>query len=702
MDFGFQVRMVIISLYTVFAAIVLYMAHWNKTRIKVGLLNLTIGVWLLGFDMLRIADSLPMVHLWSKVLFISAPLIILLAYSFSLDFLPTLNRLHKIQNVVFPLIYLLIILGFLFTESLLTGFNPQGSSLIEKAQPGAWFPLCLAFYLYVSAFYIYNLIKAYRLSNRRIQMQILYVATSTGICLLISIVCAGLLPVFGIEDFLWLSPYSSFLIALAMTYAIFKYRLLELDIFIQKLLAYLLVAFLVGIVNVTAIYLSIQLLGDQITFNHYLILMLTNVAIGLLIFADTPYFEKITRQLFFEEREKYYKALEHELKTCTVFINLSGLLGFIAKLLEEKMRITNVAIYLRDKNRDSNYCCGVKRGEREIECPAVISGEHVLVTYLVKNQDVLETGEFRHKYGHLYRNGKVLDREKYNLQEALDKEISAAIVLPIIQNEELNGLVVLGEKKSGFAYNTRDLQFLEKLGFDLSLTLENLKLKDRLVDKEKLALIGTIATSLAHEIHNPLTSVKSLVDMLPRKIGNKDYLDTFMSLVPKDIERVIGITKGLETFALPVPSMPTALVIKSVIEQALSLVQNQIHTSQVEIITEIEELPEIQADAKKITQLFVNIILNAIQASKAGQRILIEAKADDPSRIVVNVVDQGEGIKPEDIDKIFKPFYSTRIYGTGLGLPTCKMIVEDLQGEIKVDSSEGKGTNVTVILPVGR
>jgi signal transduction histidine kinase len=698
--------MVIILLYAVFAAIILYKAHWNQTRIKVGLLNLSIGIWLLGFDMLRISNSMLMVHIWSKVLFIVAPLIILLTYSFSLGFLTSLNRVQRIQNFLFPAIYLFIVSQFLFTENLLTGFNPHGLSLIEKARPGNWFPFCLIFYFYVTSFYVYNLIKAYRTSNQRVRMQIFYVAVSTGICLVISIVSAGVLPVFGIEKFIWVSPYSSFLIALAMTYAIYKYRLLELDVFIQKTLAYFFIALVVGALNVVIIYLSIQMLGMKITVNHYVLLILANVVIALFIFADTPQFEKFTREFFSKQKEEHYKTLERELTACTVYITLRDLLEFMAKLLEEKMQIVNVVVYLKDKIRDSNFRCAVKRGALEKDYPEIILNDNVLIAHLKRNPDVIEAGEFRHKYEHLYRNGKILDKEKSEIQTMMDKALFATVVLPIIQNDELGGIVVLGEKKSGFAYNIRDIQFLEKLTFDLSLTLENLKLKDQLVDKEKLALIGTIASSLAHEIHNPLASVKAFIAMLPPRAKSADFIEKFMEIVPRDIDRVISITKGLEAFALPTLSEPTLMEIDFCIEQALYLLQSQINTAQVKIVTEIDELPKITADSKKISQLFMNLILNACQASKPENKILIKATRAETmvnlDSIIVEIIDEGEGIKAEDMPNIFKPFYSTRIYGTGLGLPTCKRIVNENQGEIQLKSQEGKGTRVTVILPVNQ
>jgi hypothetical protein len=242
MEYGYQIRIVIVLLYAVFAAIILYLAHWNKTRIKVGLLTLSIGVWLLGFDMLRISTTMLSVQIWAKTLFIAAPFILMFFYFFSLDFLPRLNKLQKIQNYLFSAIYLVIVSQFIFTENLLTKFNPGGSSLIEKASPGRWFPLCLILYFYILANYISNLITAYRTSDQKHRTQISYVAFSTVVCLAVVIITAGVLPVFGIEKYIWLSPYSALFIALAMTYAVYKYRLLEFDLFMQKTLTYLFIA----------------------------------------------------------------------------------------------------------------------------------------------------------------------------------------------------------------------------------------------------------------------------------------------------------------------------------------------------------------------------------------------------------------------------------------------------------------------------
>jgi hypothetical protein len=334
---------------------------------------------------------------------------------------------------------------------------------------------------------------------------------------------------------------------------------------------------MVGVLNIFAMYLGLRTLGPNVTVNHYVLMILVNIVVALYIFTDVPRLEKIAGEYFSKQKEERYKVLERELKTCTVFISLTDLVEFVAKLLEEKMQIMAVAVYLKDKNRDSNYFRVVRRGAATNEHTEMLAKDNALITFLKKNPDYIETGEFRHKYEHLYRNGKILDHEKHEIQSILEKNLFAAMVLPVIQNDELGGFIVLGDKKSGFAYNTRDLQFLEKLIFDFGLTLENLKLKEHLVDKEKLIMIGTIAASLAHEIHNPLTSVKTLVELLPARTGHQDFIESFMTIVPRDIDRVIAITRGLEAFALPTPSMPTVVNVKFVIEEVLALLQNQIN-----------------------------------------------------------------------------------------------------------------------------
>ncbi|OGC96073.1 MAG: hypothetical protein A2W25_08550 [candidate division Zixibacteria bacterium RBG_16_53_22] len=224
----------------------------------------------------------------------------------------------------------------------------------------------------------------------------------------------------------------------------------------------------------------------------------------------------------------------------------------------------------------------------------------------------------------------------------------------------------------------------------------------RLAQAERLSLVGQMVTSIAHEIKNPLGSIKGAVQIL--KDGHTPEKDKteFASIIEKEVNRLDGVVQDYLSFARP--SLPTMVEVNlcEVFAAAFRQMKYQCEQNGVKMVLQSTEKPIINGDPHRLHQLFLNIILNSLQAMPDGGEIVIacEPASDNSGWLRVSVSDTGTGIPAENLKKIFDPFYSTKTHGTGLGLATAKTIVNEHGGRIAVKSLERKGTTFLIDFPV--
>jgi len=248
---------------------------------------------------------------------------------------------------------------------------------------------------------------------------------------------------------------------------------------------------------------------------------------------------------------------------------------------------------------------------------------------------------------------------------------------------------------------------------------ENQQLRENATDSEKMRTVATLASSIAHEIRNPLTSLKTFIEYFPKKKNDPAFIAKFESLAGREICRIEQILNELLAFAKPSPLTLTDTQINKVLQHALNLTSNQIKTNNITLKTEFaDNLPTIKADSNKLLQVFINLIMNAVDAMGSGGTLTVltlsspQSLSGDPlpkngfplkdcgnDRITITFTDTGSGIPKDQLTKIFDPFFSTKEKGTGLGLAIVKGIIEDHGGKIMTTSILEKGTTFTITLP---
>lgn len=232
---------------------------------------------------------------------------------------------------------------------------------------------------------------------------------------------------------------------------------------------------------------------------------------------------------------------------------------------------------------------------------------------------------------------------------------------------------------------------------------ERKRMELQLIQTERLAAVGELAAGVAHEVNNPLGGLQNFVKMMKKEPENILQNREFLDLMSEGLKRIEIIVKQLMTFSRPYSTHMSNHRLNEIVENSLRFVDHRIKESGVHLKKELSlDLPEIYGDADNISQVLINIIVNALDSiSKDGNLTIKTGYCDfHPSSIQVAITDTGSGIPEEILNKIFNPFFTTKEMGSGLGLAISKRIVDDHNGNIVVKSNPGEGTTFYVCLPV--
>ncbi|MBM2835503.1 MAG: hypothetical protein HW406_2664, partial [Candidatus Brocadiaceae bacterium] len=232
---------------------------------------------------------------------------------------------------------------------------------------------------------------------------------------------------------------------------------------------------------------------------------------------------------------------------------------------------------------------------------------------------------------------------------------------------------------------------------------ERKRMELQLIQAERLAAVGELAAGVAHEVNNPLGGLQNFVKMMKEEPGNTSQNLEFLDLMSEGLKRIEVIIKQLMAFSRPYSMHMTNHSLNEIVESSLRFVDHRIKEQSIRLEKVLSpELPEIYGDADNISQVIINIIVNALDSMSSGGNLVIKTGYCDhqPSNIQVTVTDSGTGIREEILNKIFNPFFTTKEMGSGLGLAISKRIMDDHNGNILVESKVGEGTTFFVCLPV--
>jgi two-component system NtrC family sensor kinase len=231
----------------------------------------------------------------------------------------------------------------------------------------------------------------------------------------------------------------------------------------------------------------------------------------------------------------------------------------------------------------------------------------------------------------------------------------------------------------------------------------NKELESSLAQQGKMASLGVLSSGVAHEINNPLGVILGYAGYLESKMGEDDPNYQYIHEIKRESKRCKKIVQDLLSYArTPRPTLePTDL--NDLLKQIVDFAANHTDMRGIIIKTSLaKDLPLVELDGDQMRQVAINLILNAGGAMPDGGNLTVSTEAVDNRHLQITFSDSGCGIPDESLEKIFEPFYTTKARGTGLGLAISRQIIEQHRGEIHIDSTVGKGTCVTVTLPIER
>lgn len=287
--------------------------------------------------------------------------------------------------------------------------------------------------------------------------------------------------------------------------------------------------------------------------------------------------------------------------------------------------------------------------------------------------------------------------------------VSREVVVPLRQLVSATHRLAGGEARVRVAVNQTDevgelgRAFNDMSGALADATARMQELHQREIERaSQLATVGELAAGVAHEIKNPVVGVAGGLDLVRRRLGDDTRLAPIIDEMDRQLARVQQALQDLLTFARPTTPMLAPVSANGAAERAVRLVQPAAERGGVLLRTRLDpRAPHMTADEEMIHQALVNVLMNALQATPAGGRVTVSVNAaSDEDTIEIAVTDTGRGIERGELEQVFKPFYTTRHTGTGLGLPITREIVARHGGTIAIDSAPGAGTTITLRLPL--
>lgn len=291
------------------------------------------------------------------------------------------------------------------------------------------------------------------------------------------------------------------------------------------------------------------------------------------------------------------------------------------------------------------------------------------------------------------------------------------LVCPLADDGILLGVLALGPRANRSAYSEEEVEFVDRITARIAmvaareaLATEAAKLRAAAASTERLASVGRMAAGLAHEIRNPLVSIRTFTQLLPECHADEEFRNGFLDLTLAEIDRISALVGEILSYARPAGAegrddeVPTATNVSECVERTCLLLRSHARSAGVSLESDGGELFERAAiDEDKLRQVVINLVINGIQACDGRGRVRVTAAygaaaSGGAPRIVVLVADDGPGMSRDVAAKIFEPFFTTRREGTGLGLALVKTILDEAGATIALETSPGRGTSFRIEL----
>ena len=670
------------------------------------LYSFSIALWSALWALHVLTDNRLLAAFTGKYLHVGAVLIPVLFVHFVSEFLN--DRKHILNRIYLAGLYLIAgVLVFLCIDgSFVSDAAPKsGMKYVMSANSG--FIYLAAFFVLCSAWGLSRLVREYIVAAglRKIQVKYLLFGSLLG--------CIG-----GIANFLYLYgvsffplfPYGAYAIPIYVSstaYAIAQYRLLDINVVIKKSLIYALLL----LVLLAPCYL-LFIFGQQAAFGNidYSFSMFTLVLfIMVAFFSPKVRFrtEEALEKVLFQRRANYRETLLRSSREMVSIVDLEPLCDSLVRTVARALGTEKASLYLVDEAKGSFNLKASMGPDKNPAKDIALVRDDLLLHALKRSQEGLVKEELE------------MARDVVGAEQTAERmdQLGAEISLPIISKQKLIGILNLGRKEDEEIYSNEELELLSTLANQAAIAIENARLYENLKQSQntlrradRLSSLGLLTAGLAHEIRNPLVAIRTFTQLLPERYDDAEFREGFQGLALKEVDRICGLINDLLSFARPSRPNVAEEDMNDVVDGIARILETEAKEKGVQITRDFgSDLPKVFIDREQLKQVFMNLILNAIQAMRDGGSIVISTRDNSNSEpghsgrfVQVEIRDTGMGIPEENLEHIFDPFFTSKDEGSGLGLSISHQIVQEHGGYIVVQSKVGEGTSFLINLPAGK
>jgi signal transduction histidine kinase len=656
--------------------------------------SLAIGLWS-ALLALRVFTDTPTVDVFArKYLHVVAVLIPALFIHFVSKFLD--DRKRRLNQVSLLGLYLAAgVLVFLYINGSFIPAATDQHRMRDSIYTTAFFVLCFAWGL---SRLIHEFATATGL--RKIQLKYLLFGSLIG--------CIGALAMFLYLHDIYvfpLVPYGSYGIPIyisATAYAIVEYRPLRINVVIKKSLIYGLLLLVLLAPCYLLFVFGQQLAFGTVDYTFSLLTLLLFIVIAFIFPKIRFRTEEALEKVLFHRRTDHRETLLRSSREMVTIVDLEPLCDSLVKTVARALGAKSASLYLLDETKGSYSVKASIGGTRSGE--VVLGRDDPLLAALKRRQEGIVKEELK------------MAQEEDSPEVIVEKmkQLDADLSVPIISKQKLIGFLNLGRGEDHEIYPNEELELLSTLANQAAIAIENARLYENLKQSQntlrradRLSSLGLLTAGLAHEIRNPLVAIRTFTQLLPERYNDAEFREGFQGLALKEVDRICGLINDLLSFARPSRPNVAEEDMNDVVDSVARILETEAKEKGVEIAREFgAELPKVFIDREQLKQVFMNLILNAIQAMSDGGSIVIATRlnsSDESARFVeVEIRDTGMGIPEENLEHIFDPFFTSKDEGSGLGLSISHQIVQEHGGYILVRSKVGEGTSFFINLPAGK
>jgi signal transduction histidine kinase len=488
-----------------------------------------------------------------------------------------------------------------------------------------------------------------------------------------------------------------------ITYAILKYRLMDISIVLKKGSTYFLLILLLLAPSAIVIILSQKIFFQKINYLFSAIIFSLILLVTIFFHKIKPGAEKAVEHLLFKNKYNYRDTLGKFSKAMVTILDLKSLSKSIVETITQTMGVEKASLFFMNEER-GGYHLLESKNIRIAYFPPILSKGDPLPQYLQKIKEIIIREE-------LVKGTTIPEiNEVVNTLNRLEAEVS----IPLISKGQLIGMINLSHKFNKDIYSHEDIELLSTLANQTAIAIENARLYEDLKKSksyirraDRLASLGTLTAGLAHEIRNPLVAIKTFTQLLPERIDDDEFRNHFLNIASGEVDRISALVTELLDFARPSEPKFEVEDINAILDGMILLVSTETKSKRIDINKEYtSNLEPITIDREQMKQVFLNMLLNAIEATPENGKIYVKTrsfmKPQGEPYIQIEFTDTGCGIPPEYLEDIFTPFFTTKEKGSGLGLSISNQIIQDHKGYIDIESQVNKGSSFFINLPLNQ